>query len=108
MALYIYELIYKFYCYFKKQVPAPRQLTLERQLNKSILIGWTAPDCQVIYIAKTLYIKYMRSHVFYLLKRPTRNKEYLLNKSTVFFITARANRNVSRICGWILTNHCPG
>ena len=26
-------------------VPAPRQLTLERQLNKSILIGWTAPDC---------------------------------------------------------------
>ncbi|CAB4058320.1 RIMBP2 [Lepeophtheirus salmonis] len=26
-------------------IPAPRQLTLERQLNKSILIGWTAPDC---------------------------------------------------------------
>ena len=26
-------------------MPAPRQLTLERQLNKSILIGWTAPDC---------------------------------------------------------------
>ena len=26
-------------------VPAPRQLTLERQLNKSILIGWTSPDC---------------------------------------------------------------
>ena len=26
-------------------VPAPRQLTLERQLNKSILIGWTPPDC---------------------------------------------------------------
>ena len=26
-------------------MPAPRQLTLERQLNKSILIGWTPPDC---------------------------------------------------------------
>ena len=26
-------------------MPAPRQLTLERQLNKSILIGWTSPDC---------------------------------------------------------------
>lgn len=25
-------------------VPAPRQLTLERQLNKSVLISWTAPD----------------------------------------------------------------
>ncbi|CAB3245774.1 unnamed protein product [Arctia plantaginis] len=25
-------------------VPAPRQLTLERQLNKSVLIGWTAPE----------------------------------------------------------------
>ncbi|KAK4878821.1 hypothetical protein RN001_011327 [Aquatica leii] len=25
-------------------VPAPRNLTLERQLNKSVLIGWTAPD----------------------------------------------------------------
>ena len=53
---------------FWNKVPAPRQLTLERQLNKSILIGWTAPDCQVIYIAKTLYIEYMRSHVLYLLK----------------------------------------
>ena len=30
---------------FNFAVPAPRQLTLERQLNKSILIGWTAPDC---------------------------------------------------------------
>ncbi|XP_060532977.1 RIMS-binding protein 2 isoform X3 [Cylas formicarius] len=26
------------------EVPAPRQLTLERQLNKSVLISWTAPD----------------------------------------------------------------
>ncbi|XP_018343615.1 PREDICTED: uncharacterized protein LOC108749416 isoform X5 [Trachymyrmex septentrionalis] len=25
-------------------VPAPQHLTLERQLNKSVLIGWTAPD----------------------------------------------------------------
>ncbi|CAG5047664.1 unnamed protein product [Parnassius apollo] len=25
-------------------VPAPRQLTLERQLNKSVLIGWTSPE----------------------------------------------------------------
>ncbi|XP_057657732.1 RIMS-binding protein 2 isoform X3 [Diorhabda carinulata] len=25
-------------------VPAPRQLTLERQLNKSVLISWTAPE----------------------------------------------------------------
>ena len=25
-------------------VPAPRQLTLERQLNKSVLISWTTPD----------------------------------------------------------------
>ncbi|XP_031331242.1 RIMS-binding protein 2 isoform X3 [Photinus pyralis] len=25
-------------------IPAPRNLTLERQLNKSVLIGWTAPD----------------------------------------------------------------
>lgn len=25
-------------------VPAPKQLTLERQLNKSVLISWTAPD----------------------------------------------------------------
>lgn len=25
-------------------MPAPRQLTLERQLNKSVLIGWTAPE----------------------------------------------------------------
>merc|ERR1719410_1071179 len=26
-------------------VPPPKQLTLERQLNKSILIGWNPPDC---------------------------------------------------------------
>ncbi|KAJ8981873.1 hypothetical protein NQ317_008221 [Molorchus minor] len=26
------------------EVPAPRQLTLERQLNKSVLISWTAPE----------------------------------------------------------------
>ena len=25
-------------------VPAPKHLTLERQLNKSILISWTCPD----------------------------------------------------------------
>jgi RIMS-binding protein 2 len=25
-------------------VPAPRHLTLERQLNKSVLIGWNPPD----------------------------------------------------------------
>ncbi|CAH1118371.1 unnamed protein product [Phaedon cochleariae] len=29
---------------FSVLVPAPRQLTLERQLNKSVLISWTAPD----------------------------------------------------------------
>ena len=34
-------------CIFSSAVPAPRQLTLERQLNKSILIGWTPPDCQL-------------------------------------------------------------
>lgn len=28
---------------FSVLVPAPRQLTLERQLNKSVLISWTAP-----------------------------------------------------------------
>ncbi|XP_034952674.1 uncharacterized protein [Chelonus insularis] len=27
-------------------VPAPQHLTLERQLNKSVLIGWTAPENQ--------------------------------------------------------------
>ncbi|XP_053617014.1 RIMS-binding protein 2 isoform X4 [Plodia interpunctella] len=30
--------------FFSSLVPAPRQLTLERQLNKSVLIGWTAPE----------------------------------------------------------------
>lgn len=25
-------------------MPAPQHLTLERQLNKSVLIGWTPPD----------------------------------------------------------------
>lgn len=28
-------------------VPPPKHLTLETQLNKSLLVGWTAPDCQV-------------------------------------------------------------
>jgi hypothetical protein len=28
----------------KITVPAPRHLTLERQLNKSVLIGWNHPD----------------------------------------------------------------
>lgn len=28
----------------KKTVPAPQHLTLERQLNKSVLIGWSHPD----------------------------------------------------------------
>ncbi|XP_071447115.1 uncharacterized protein [Hetaerina americana] len=31
--------------FFSVLVPAPKQLTLERQLNKSILIGWNPPDC---------------------------------------------------------------
>jgi RIMS-binding protein 2 len=31
--------------FFSVLVPPPKQLTLERQLNKSILIGWNAPDC---------------------------------------------------------------
>ncbi|XP_039298084.1 RIMS-binding protein 2 [Nilaparvata lugens] len=30
--------------FFSLLVPAPKQLTLERQLNKSILIGWNPPD----------------------------------------------------------------
>ncbi|GBP00573.1 RIMS-binding protein 2 [Eumeta japonica] len=30
--------------FFSSLVPAPRQLTLERQLNKSVLIGWTSPE----------------------------------------------------------------
>ncbi|XP_076303461.1 RIMS binding protein isoform X12 [Lasioglossum baleicum] len=29
---------------FSDLVPAPQHLTLERQLNKSVLIGWTPPD----------------------------------------------------------------
>lgn len=29
---------------FSPLVPAPQHLTLERQLNKSVLIGWTPPD----------------------------------------------------------------
>lgn len=29
---------------FSVLVPAPRHLTLERQLNKSVLIGWTPPE----------------------------------------------------------------
>jgi RIMS-binding protein 2 len=31
--------------FFSVLVPAPKQLTLERQLNKSVLIGWTQPEC---------------------------------------------------------------
>jgi len=30
--------------FFSLLVPAPKQLTLERQLNKSVLIGWNAPS----------------------------------------------------------------
>lgn len=30
--------------FFSLLVPAPKQLTLERQLNKSVLIGWNPPD----------------------------------------------------------------
>ncbi|XP_017774492.1 PREDICTED: uncharacterized protein LOC108561183 isoform X4 [Nicrophorus vespilloides] len=30
--------------FFSVLVPAPKQLTLERQLNKSVLISWTSPD----------------------------------------------------------------
>ncbi|XP_049839031.1 RIMS-binding protein 2-like isoform X3 [Schistocerca gregaria] len=30
--------------FFSVLVPAPKQLTLERQLNKSVLIGWNPPD----------------------------------------------------------------
>jgi hypothetical protein len=29
---------------FSDLVPCPRHLTLERQLNKSVLIGWNPPD----------------------------------------------------------------
>lgn len=29
---------------FSVLVPAPRHLTLERQLNKSVLIGWSIPE----------------------------------------------------------------
>lgn len=29
---------------FSVLVPAPRHLTLERQLNKSVLIGWSLPE----------------------------------------------------------------
>ncbi|XP_069684047.1 RIMS-binding protein 2 isoform X8 [Periplaneta americana] len=32
--------------FFSDLVPAPKQLTLERQLNKSVLIGWNPPDAQ--------------------------------------------------------------
>ena len=42
---------------FSVLVPAPRQLTLERQLNKSVVIGWSAPeapagtvDCYHVYV----------------------------------------------------------
>ena len=33
-----------FLSFFLSSVPAPKHLTLERQLNKSILISWTPPD----------------------------------------------------------------
>ena len=35
-------------------VPPPKQLTLERQLNKSILIGWNPPDCPPGIIGRPL------------------------------------------------------
>lgn len=37
--------------YYYYSVPAPQHLSLERQLNKSVLIGWAMPDppgCQLI------------------------------------------------------------
>ncbi|KAK0167291.1 hypothetical protein PV327_004709 [Microctonus hyperodae] len=43
-------------------VPAPQHLTLERQLNKSVLIGWTAPDnphqleCYHVYVDGNLKV----------------------------------------------------
>ena len=43
--------------FFSVLVPPPRQLTLERQLNKSVVIGWNAPeappgtvDCYHVYV----------------------------------------------------------
>ncbi|XP_024084394.1 peripheral-type benzodiazepine receptor-associated protein 1 isoform X4 [Cimex lectularius] len=45
------------------QVAAPKQLTLERQLNKSILIGWNPPDspspqidCYHVYVDRVLKV----------------------------------------------------
>lgn len=38
-------------------VPAPRHLTLERQLNKSVLIGWTLPEpAQVAYQIESYHV----------------------------------------------------
>jgi len=49
--LFIYTTQHKNYEYvttadfmFSDLVPAPRHLTLERQLNKSVLIGWNPTD----------------------------------------------------------------
>lgn len=50
------RLFWSFFCVLYSftwwnEVPAPQHLTLERQLNKSVLIGWAMPDppaCQVV------------------------------------------------------------
>ncbi|CAB0019723.1 unnamed protein product [Nesidiocoris tenuis] len=49
--------------FFSVLVAAPKQLTLERQLNKSILIGWNPPDtpspaidCYHVYVDRVLKV----------------------------------------------------
>ncbi|XP_057342232.1 RIMS-binding protein 3-like isoform X2 [Microplitis mediator] len=41
---------------FSDLVPAPQHLTLERQLNKSVLIGWTPPDNQIQLESYHVYV----------------------------------------------------
>lgn len=38
------QLIFPFCLSLFTTVPAPKHLTLERQLNKSVLIGWSPPE----------------------------------------------------------------
>lgn len=41
---------------FSVLVPAPRHLTLERQLNKSVLIGWTHPDVAACHQIESYHV----------------------------------------------------
>lgn len=95
---------------FSDLVPAPRHLTLERQLNKSVLIGWNPPDQYGHHQIESYHV-YVDGNIKVTVKAAERTRalvEGVDSNRVSWFAGIIEGRQVTQLCSSAATSReCP-